>query len=98
MVKDEIVDGETRTVIVDFKTANKKVLQPLNSEQLKIYALGYERLTGGKADFVEIHQLDTGNTAKEALAATAADDVIAEIKDAAAHIRDNDLPRRCSSD
>ncbi|MCM1166511.1 MAG: ATP-dependent helicase [Lachnospiraceae bacterium] len=98
MVKDEVVDGETRTVIVDFKSANKKVIQSLNSEQLKIYALGYERLTGRKADFVEIHQLDTGGAAKEALAATAADEVIAEIKDAAAHIRGNDLPRRCSTE
>lgn len=98
LVRNEIVDGEARTVIVDFKSANKKVLQSLNSEQLKIYALGYERLTGRKADFLEIHQLETGGTAKEALAATATDDVIAEIKDAAAHIRGNDLPRRCSAE
>lgn len=98
MVKDEVVDGKAKTVIVDFKSANKKVLQSLGSEQLKIYALGYERLTGRNADFVEIHQLDTGGTAKETLANTAADDVIAEIKDAAEHIRGNDLPRRCSSE
>lgn len=98
MVKDEIVDGKAQTVIVDFKTANKKALQALNSEQLKIYALGYERLTGKKADFLEVYQLDTGGTAKEALSGTAADDVTAGIRDAAAHIRSNDLPRRCSAE
>ncbi len=98
MVKNEVVDGKARTVIVDFKSANKKVLQSLNSEQLKIYALGYERLTGAKADFLEVHQLDSGNSAREPLTVTVADDVIAAIKDAAAHIRGNDLPRRCAAE
>ena len=98
MVKEEIVDGKSQTVIVDFKSANKKVLQSLDSEQLKIYSLGYERLTGEKADFVEIYQLDAGNSARETLSGSVADDVTVEIKEAAERIRGNDLPRRCSAE
>ena len=35
MVKDVMIDGEKKTVIVDFKTANKRVLEAIDTEQLK---------------------------------------------------------------
>ena len=41
MVKQVNTDGQKETVIVDFKTANKRVLEEIKTEQLKIYALGY---------------------------------------------------------
>ena len=98
MVKETVEGGKKKTVIVDYKTANKQVLQSLNTEQLKIYSLGYQRLTGKKADFVEIYQLDTGKSAREALTDTAASEVMTEIRQAAERIRNNDLPRQCSPD
>ena len=98
MVKEVTIDGKKKTVIVDFKTAKKRVLEAINSQQLKIYALGYQRLTGGMADFMEIYHLDSENTAREPVTATTLEGVETDIKQAAASIRRNDLPRRCSKE
>ena len=98
MVKEETINGKKKTVIVDFKTANKRVLEAINSQQLKIYALGYQRLTGSMADFMEIYHLDSENTAREPVTAATLDGVETEIKQAADSIRRNDLPRRYSKE
>lgn len=98
MVKEETIGGKKKTVIVDFKTANKQVLEAINSQQLKIYALGYQRLTGSMADFMEIYHLDSENTAREPVTATTLEGVETEIKQAADSIRRNDLPKHCSKE
>lgn len=98
MVREETLDGQPKTVIVDFKTANKRVLEAINSQQLKIYALGYQRLTGAMADFMEIYHLDSENTAREPVTDATIAGVETEIKQAADSIRRNDLPRRCSKE
>ena len=95
MVKKIEIDGVKKTVIVDFKTANKRVLDAINTKQLKIYTLGYQRLTGGLADFMEIYHLDSENYARESVTEGLIEGVEAEIKQAADSIRRNDLPRRC---
>ena len=56
-----------QTTIVDFKTANKEVVESINKEQLKIYALGYQLLTGEMANYMEVYQLDSENSAKKSL-------------------------------
>lgn len=98
MVKEVVIDGEKRTVIVDFKSANKRVLDAIKTEQLKIYTLGYQRLTGRLADFMEIYHLDSENTAREPVGADLIEGVETEIKQAADSIRRNDLSRRCSKE
>lgn len=98
MVKEVEIDGQRKTVIVDFKTANRRVLDAINTEQLRIYALGYQRLTGGMADFMEIYHLDSENTAREPVSTATLEGVETEIKQAADSIRRNDLPRRCSKE
>lgn len=98
MVKEVTIDGQKRTVIIDFKTANKRVLEAINTEQLKIYTLGYQRLTGKLADFMEIYHLDSENTAREPVSADLIEGVEAEIRQTADSIRRNDLPRRCSKE
>ena len=98
MVKNIEIDGEKRTVIVDFKTANKRVLDAINTEQLKIYALGYQRLTGEMADYMEIYHLDSENTARESVTEGLIENVETEIRQAADSIRKNDLPKRCSKE
>lgn len=67
MVKLIEIDGKPQTVIVDFKTANKRVLEQLSKEQLKIYALGYKHLTGELADYMEIYHLDSENYARSSV-------------------------------
>lgn len=98
MVKDVMIDGEKKTVIVDFKTANKRVLEAIDTEQLKIYSLGYQKLTGQTADYMEIYHLDSENTAREPVTANLATTVETEIRQAADNIRKNNLPRRCSAE
>lgn len=98
MVKEVTIDGQKRTVIVDFKTANKRVQEAINSEQLKIYALGYQKLTGTPADFMEIYHLDSENTARELVTTATVEGVEAEIRQAADSIRRNDLPKNCSKE
>ncbi|MCM1222454.1 MAG: PD-(D/E)XK nuclease family protein [Lachnospiraceae bacterium] len=98
MVKEITVDGQKKTVIVDFKTANKRVAEAINTEQLKIYALGYQRLTGKNADFLEIYHLDSENTAREKVTPDLAEKVISEIREAVENIRKNNLPKKCSAE
>lgn len=52
-------------VVVDFKSDEKAQVEQLSLKQLQIYALGYQQLTGKKADFIEIHNLDRGTTTTE---------------------------------
>ena len=98
LIKKVNNDGKEQIAIVDFKTANKRVLESINKEQLKIYALGYQELTGDKADYMEIYQLDSENKAREPIT----DEVIIEVKkditEAATNIRSNHLPRKCNKD
>ncbi len=98
MVKEITVDGQKKTVIVDFKTANKRVLEEIRSEQLKIYALGYQKLTGKTADYMEIYHLDSENTARESVRENLTESVETEIRQAADSIRRNHLPKRCSKE
>lgn len=96
MVKEITVGEKKKTVIVDFKTANKRVAEAINTEQLKIYALGYQRLTGEMADYMEIYHLDSENSAREPVTDSLLTDVETEIQQAAENIRKNNLPRRCN--
>lgn len=54
----------------------KKVIESINNEQLKIYALGYQELTGTTADYMEVYQLDSEHKARKAITK----DVIEEVK------------------
>lgn len=98
LVKSVLEDGQNKTVIVDYKTANKTVAESINKEQLKIYALGYQELTGESADYMEIYQLDSENSAKAEITTGAMDEVKEEILKAADNIRKNNLPRKCNKE
>jgi DNA helicase-2/ATP-dependent DNA helicase PcrA len=44
--------------VVDLKTAERSQAEDVTEVQLHIYALGYQELTGKRADFVEIYELE----------------------------------------
>ncbi len=46
--------------------AGKDAEQCLNAEQLKIYALGYQEMTGKRADYLMIYNLDAPDGSKNA--------------------------------
>jgi DNA helicase-2/ATP-dependent DNA helicase PcrA len=54
----KIDTGET--IIIDFKTSEDAQDEEISQDQLQLYALGYQQLTGKLADFMEIYNLDSG--------------------------------------
>lgn len=98
LVKRRELSGEMKTYIVDFKTKNRDVTECINAEQLKIYALGYMKLTGEKADYLEIYNLDNAESDKQRVTDSLLEGVGNDIRKAAGKIRSNDLPRQCSMD
>ncbi len=85
--------------IVDLKSAGKDAEQCLNAEQLKIYAIGYEEMTGEKADHLMIYNLDHpdgSRNAQEKVDREKLESVRASVMDAADKIRGSKLPRRKS--
>ena len=95
LVKRREISGEEKTYIVDFKTASREVTECINAEQLKIYALGYQKLTGENADYLEIYNLDSSESERQRVTKGLLDDVSCDIKSAATNIRKNILPRKC---
>ena len=47
-------------IIIDFKTSEDAQEEEISQDQLQLYALGYQHLTGKQADFIEIYNLDSG--------------------------------------
>ena len=80
-------------VVVDFKSSGRAQTEDTTRQQLQIYALGYEQLTGRRADLIEVHNLDDGGVHRELvdgqLIAATAD----RIRVAGGHLRNNNLPR-----
>ena len=98
LVKRREISGEEKTYIVDFKTASREVTECINAEQLKIYALGYQKLTGKTADYLEIYNLDNSESERQRVTEGLLENVSRDIRDAASNIRNNDLPRKCSKE
>jgi DNA helicase II / ATP-dependent DNA helicase PcrA len=47
-------------IIIDFKSTDRAQEENVTRQQLHIYAMGYQQLTGSSADLVEIYNLDEG--------------------------------------
>jgi len=47
-------------IIIDFKSTERSQEEEITRQQLHIYALGYQQLSGCRADLVEIYNLDEG--------------------------------------
>lgn len=47
-------------IIIDFKSTERSQDEDITRQQLHIYALGYQQLTGSGADLLEIYNLDEG--------------------------------------
>ena len=84
--------GETS--IVDFKSTERAQPEDITRDQLHIYAVGYQELTGQRADVLEVLNLDDkGKTTREMVN----DSLLSEAKDkiaaAGEDLRANRLPR-----
>jgi DNA helicase-2/ATP-dependent DNA helicase PcrA len=82
------------TSIVDFKSTERAQADDITRDQLHVYVVGYEELTGERADLVEVLNLDQKAASKREVV----DDgllagIRTKIQHAGADLRANNLPR-----
>jgi len=84
--------GETS--IVDFKSNARTQADEITRDQLHVYAVAYEELTGARADLVEVLNLDEKAASKrEVVDDTLLSDIRTKIQRAGNDLRSNHLPR-----
>lgn len=82
------------TCIVDFKSTERAQAEELTRDQLHIYALGYQELTGEDADVVEVLNLDEkGKNTRELVNEELLLETRAKVIAAGEDLRTNHLPR-----
>ena len=79
------------TTIVDLKSTDRAQSDDITETQLHIYALGYQELTGRRADYVEIYQLDDQKQKRRPVGDEFMDDVKRNVRAAAQALRENNL-------
>ena len=80
--------------VVDFKSSNRAQPEDVTRDQLHVYALGYEELSGEKPDLIEVLNLDQGGkNTRESVETTLLAATRDRIIQAGTMLRVNDLPR-----
>lgn len=83
--------------IVDFKSTDRAQAEEVTRDQLHVYAVGYEELTGDDADLIEVLNLDEGGrSTREEIERPLLSAVKLRISEAGEALRANDLPRLAS--
>ena len=90
------LDSE-ETSIVDFKSTERAQAEGVTRDQLHVYAIGYQELTGKRADLVEVLNLDrrAANT-REVVDDALLGEIRTKIQSAGDALRTNRLPRLAS--
>ena len=95
LIKKKNLDGTIETTIIEYKSTENAQAYNVTIGQLELYSLGYEALTGQKADFLEIFNLDQNKPHRTELTSKAMDVMKGTIQEAAEKIRNNDLGDKC---
>jgi len=95
LITKKNLDGTEETTIIDFKSTEDAQAYNASIDQLQMYALGYNVLTGENADFLEIYNLDKNEPTKVELLVSDLDTIKEKIKKAADDIRENHLDGTC---
>ncbi len=83
--------------IVDFKSTDRAQAEEVTWDQLHVYAVGYEELTGERADVVEVLNLDErAKSERDEVSDELLAGVRQRIKQAGESLRENDLPRHAT--
>lgn len=83
--------------IVDFKSTDRAQPEDVSRDQLHVYAVGYQELTGHDADLIEVLNLDEqGKSTREEVEQSLLIEVKKRIKDAGEALRSNELTRLAS--
>lgn len=87
--------GTNETSIVDFKSSDRVQAEEITRDQLHVYAVGYQELTGERADLVEVLNLDERAASKREVVDDASlAGIRTKIRRAGDDLRANQLPRR----
>jgi DNA helicase II / ATP-dependent DNA helicase PcrA len=82
------------TSIVDFKSSERAQAEDLTRDQLHVYAVGYQELTGEQADLLEVLNLDErAKSTREIVDESLLADIRGKIRDAGDDLRANRMPR-----
>jgi DNA helicase-2/ATP-dependent DNA helicase PcrA len=82
------------TSIVDFKSSDRTQAEEITRDQLHVYAVGYQELTGQRADMLEVLNLDeNGKDTREVVNDSLLTDIRGKIRRAGQDLRANRLPR-----
>jgi len=80
--------------IVDFKSTDRAQAENVTRDQLHVYAVGYQELTGKTADLIEVLNLDeNGKTTREPVNDPLLNSVRHKIRDAGEALRTHNLAR-----
>jgi len=80
--------------IVDFKSTARAQDEDVTRDQLHVYVVGYEELSGDRADLIEVLNLDEeGKTIREVVEEQLLTKVRERIQEAGRALRENDLQR-----
>jgi DNA helicase-2/ATP-dependent DNA helicase PcrA len=80
------------TTIVDLKSSDRSQPEEVTETQLHVYALGYEQLTGRRADYVEIYELDERKRKPRSVDDDFIEDVKVKVGQAAQALRIGNMP------
>ena len=83
--------------IVDFKSTSRAQAEEVTEKQLNTYVLGYEQLTGERADWVEIHDLDEGKRRPRPVEDSLVEEVSRDAHRAADALRKQRFPAKPSA-
>jgi len=93
LIKKKDINGDIKTTIIDFKSAEDAQKYDVSMEQLSLYAIGYQELSGEKADFLQIYNMDKNKPETQEIQIKDLDAMKRKIVSAADAIRQNDLPK-----
>jgi len=93
LIKKKDINGDIKTTIIDFKSAEDAQKFDVSMEQLSLYAIGYQELSGEKADFLQIYNMDKNKPETQEIQIKDLDAMKRKIVTAADAIRKNDLPK-----
>ena len=83
--------------IVDLKTSERAQAEAVTETQLHVYALGYQELTGRRADYVETYELEERKRKPRSVDEDFIADVRNNVKTAASALRLGALPPKPST-
>jgi DNA helicase-2/ATP-dependent DNA helicase PcrA len=78
--------------IVDFKTRDRVQPEDVTEDQLNVYVMGYQELTGRRPEFVEVYDLDERKRRARSVDDVLVEEVKTRVRQAAVALREGTMP------